>query len=97
VLGVAALVTRAGRKCSAARVALGGLLPHARRASEVERAIVGSAGDEASIGAAATRVVADLGDDVTGDLYASAEYRAAMAPVFVKRALAAALARAGAA
>ena len=38
--------------------------------------------------------VADLGNDVAGDIYASAEYRRAMAPVFTRRALAAAAARA---
>ena len=36
----------------------------------------------------------DLGNDVAGDIYASAEYRRAMAPVFTRRALAAAAARA---
>ena len=97
VIGVAALLTRSGGKCADARVALGGLVSHARRAPGVERAFVGTSGDEASLGAAAARVTADLGDDVTGDIYASAEYRAAMAPVFVKRALASAYGRTGAA
>jgi len=32
---------------------------------------------------------------VTGDIFASAEYRAAVAPAYVKRAIAAAAARAG--
>jgi CO/xanthine dehydrogenase FAD-binding subunit len=32
---------------------------------------------------------------VSGDIYASAEYRAAVAPVYVKRAVTAAAARAG--
>jgi CO/xanthine dehydrogenase FAD-binding subunit len=40
-------------------------------------------------------VDADLGDEVTGDIFASASYRRAMAPVYVKRALLAAAARAG--
>ena len=97
VIGVAALVTRAHGTCAAARVALGGLVSHAQRAPEVERAVIGTPGDDASVSAAAARVAADLGDDVTGDIYASAEYRAAVAPVFVKRALATALARTGAA
>jgi carbon-monoxide dehydrogenase medium subunit len=97
VIGVAAAVTRSGGTCAAARVALGGLLSHARRAPGVEQALLGTPGDTAAIDAAAARVIADCGDDVTGDIYASAEYRTAMAPVFAKRALAAALARAGAA
>ena len=42
---------------------------------------------------AANRGGADLGDDILGDIYASAEYRRAVAPVWVKRALTAAAAR----
>jgi CO/xanthine dehydrogenase FAD-binding subunit len=43
---------------------------------------------------AAGLVSKDLGTDVLEDLFASAEYRRAMAAVYVKRALAAALERA---
>ena len=39
-------------------------------------------------------VAEDLGADVLGDLYASAEYRKAVAPVWVRRALTAAADRA---
>ena len=95
VIGVAAVVTIAGSKCSAARVALGGLLPFARRAQTVEKALIGSALDAASIASAAAKLTADLGGDVAGDIFASAEYRAGVAPVYVKRAVAAAAARAG--
>jgi carbon-monoxide dehydrogenase medium subunit len=94
VLGVAAWVAVSNGTCSAARVALGGLLPNARRAGSVERALIGKALDEDAIAAAADQVAADLGNDVAGDIYASAEYRGAMAPVFTKRALANAAARA---
>jgi len=76
-------------------VALGGLLPHASRAQAVEKAITGKALDAASIAAAAGQLGSDLGRDVTGDIFASAKYRAAVAPVYVKRAIAAAAARAG--
>ena len=93
VIGVAARVTLEDRKCSAARVAIGGLLPHARRATAVEKALVGKAATAEALAAAAGQVTADLGNDVTGDIYASAEYRASMAPVFIKRALATAVAR----
>ena len=94
VLGVAAWVSIANGTCSSARIALGGLLPNARRAGSVERALIGKALDENAIAAAAGQVATDLGHDVIGDIYASAEYRAAMAPVFTKRALASAAARA---
>ena len=95
VIGVAAVVTVANNKCSGARVAIGGLLPHARRAQAVEKALTGSALDAASIASAAAKLSDDLGNDVDGDIFASAEYRAAVAPVYVKRAVAAAAARAG--
>lgn len=94
VLGAAALVTVDGGTCTAARVAIGGLLPNARRAAAVEKALVGKAASDDAIAAAAKQVTADLGKDVTGDIFASAEYRSAVAPVYVKRAIAAAVARA---
>ena len=62
--------------------------------SSAERALTGKAITDEAIAAAAAQVVADLGNDVSGDIYASAEYRTAMAPVFTKRALANAAARA---
>jgi carbon-monoxide dehydrogenase medium subunit len=95
VIGVAASVTVANNQCSAARLALGGLLSHARRAAAVEKALVGKGLDTAAIAAAASQVGSDLGRDVTGDIFASASYRTAVAPVYVRRAIAAAAARAG--
>jgi CO/xanthine dehydrogenase FAD-binding subunit len=50
---------------------------------------------DATIAEAATKIAADLGDDVMGDIFASAEYRKAVAPVYVRRAVASALASAG--
>jgi len=94
VIGVAALLTIQNDTCTAARVALGGLLPHARRAPSVERALIGKPSNAETIAAAAGLAASDLGGDVTGDLFASAEYRAAMAPVYIKRALVTAVARA---
>jgi carbon-monoxide dehydrogenase medium subunit len=75
-------------------VAIGGLLPSPRRARAVEQALVGKPATDPSIAEASQQVAADLGKDVTGDIYASGEYRAAMAPVYVKRAVAAAIKRA---
>jgi carbon-monoxide dehydrogenase medium subunit len=95
VIGVAVRVTVANGSCTGARIALGGLLPHARRSPSVEQALVGTTADAATIARAAAAVAADLGGDVTGDIYASAEYRAAVAPVYIRRAVAAAVARAG--
>jgi aerobic carbon-monoxide dehydrogenase medium subunit len=94
VLGVAAAVTASGGKCTVASVAVGGLVPRPTRASAVEKALVGQALSVDSLAKAAGQVVQDLGSDILGDLYASAEYRKAVAPVWVKRALTAAADRA---
>jgi len=94
MVGAAAIVTVSGGSCTAAGVAVGGLVPAATRAKSVEAALVGKPLDEATISAAAAAVANDLGDDIIGDIHASAEYRQAMAPVFVKRALTAAAQRA---
>jgi aerobic carbon-monoxide dehydrogenase medium subunit len=95
VVGAAALVTVSEGTCSAVSVALGGLLPHARRLPSVERALTGQPPNDAAVAAAAGHATADVGGDANGDLFASADYRKAMAPVYVKRALQAAIARAG--
>jgi CO/xanthine dehydrogenase FAD-binding subunit len=81
-------------KCTQASVAVGGLTPSATRAPSVEAALAGKALDEANIAIAAGEVENDLGGDLLGDMHAGADYRKAMAPVFVKRALLAAAARA---
>jgi len=88
VIGVAASVTVAGGKCTAAAVALGGLVPRPLRATSVEKALVGQALSAQTIAAAAAKVSQDLGNDVLGDLFASAEYRRGVAPVWVRRAVA---------
>ena len=95
VICVAASVTLAKNTCTSARIALGGLVPHARRAQATETAFTGATLDAASIANAAAQVREDLGEDVNGDIFASSTYRVAVAPVYVKRAVAAAAARAG--
>ena len=94
MVGAAAVVTVADGKCTQASVAVGGLTPSATRAPSVEAALAGRALDEANIAMAAGEVENDLGGDLLGDMHAGADYRKAMAPVFVKRALIAAAARA---
>jgi carbon-monoxide dehydrogenase medium subunit len=90
----AAAVTLVDGSISTVAVALGGLVPVATRASSVEQAVAGQSPSADTIAAAAAAVSGDLGDDLIGDIYASAEYRRAMAPVCVKRALTAAVERA---
>jgi carbon-monoxide dehydrogenase medium subunit len=94
VIGAAARLTVTGGKCSAASVAVGGLVPSPVRARTVERALTGQALSPALMADAAKRVVDDLGGEVIGDIFASAEYRKAVAHVFVERAIGSAAARA---
>jgi carbon-monoxide dehydrogenase medium subunit len=94
VIGAAAAITLSGGTCSNVRVAIGGLVPHARRLPSVERALNGQAPSASVVAKAAEAAAANLGRDVSGDIFASAEYRTAVAPVYVKRALLAAAARA---
>ena len=94
VVGAAAAVTVEAGTCKGVRVAVGGLVPAARRTPGVERSLTGQQPSEAAIASAAAQVTQDL-DEVNGDIFASADYRRAVAPVYVKRALSAAVARAG--
>ena len=94
VIGVAASLTVSRGTYAAAAVAIGGLVPQPARASSVERALIGQGLSAERIAAAAPLVAEDLGTDILGDLYASAEYRKAVAPVWVRRALGAAAERA---
>jgi carbon-monoxide dehydrogenase medium subunit len=94
MVAAAAVLTVSGGSCSAAGVAVGGLTPKATRAPSVEAALVGKALNAAAIEAAAGAVQNDLGSDILEDMHASADYRRAMAGVYVGRALFAALERA---
>ncbi len=95
MVGPSATVTVKGGAGEADGVAEGGLTPTAVRVSSVEKALVGSKLDGDTIAAAAEAVRDDLGDDILGDMHASADYRKAMAPVYVRRAIAVAAERAG--
>jgi carbon-monoxide dehydrogenase medium subunit len=87
LLGAAAALKVSDGVCKEVRVAVGGLTPKAIRAPSVEQALLNQPLDEQHLSAAAGRIADDLGDDVMGDIHASAEYRRAIAPVFVQRAL----------
>ena len=94
VVGAAAVVTLSDGVCSAASLAVGGLVPRPAKAASVESALVGKSPTGDVVNEAAGAVADDLGDDIIGDVYASAEYRQAMARVYLGRALSAAIARA---
>jgi carbon-monoxide dehydrogenase medium subunit len=93
VIGASAVLRAAGGKCAAASVVLGGLAPAPVRASAVEAALVGQPLTAEAIAKAAAETSASLGDDLLGDIYASAEYRKSVAHVYVRRALTAAVGR----
>jgi carbon-monoxide dehydrogenase medium subunit len=94
VIGVAAVINANAGKCTSAAVVLGGLTPSAVRTPAVEKAITGQTLSPNTIGNAAAQVTRDLSDDILGDVFASAAYRKAVAPVWVRRALTAAADRA---
>ncbi|MFN8445666.1 MAG: xanthine dehydrogenase family protein subunit M [Caldilineaceae bacterium] len=94
IVGVAVQVEVAGGVCKSASVAIGGCTNKATRASGVEAALVGKTLDDATINAAAAAIASDLGDEVNGDMHASAEYRKAVAPGLVAQAIKTAVGRA---
>jgi carbon-monoxide dehydrogenase medium subunit len=83
----AVVVTVDGGLCTSASIAVGGLVPAPVKASSVERALTGQTLNVENIMAASIQVANDLGSDLIGDFYASAEYRKAMAAVEIRHAL----------
>ena len=94
VIGVAAAVSISAGSCTGAAVAVGGLVPTPCRAASVEQALTGQVLTPAVIATASQAVSNDVGDDPLGDIFASGEYRKAVAHVYVGRAVAAAAERA---
>lgn len=94
MVGAAAVIfVAADNSIAGATVALTGAGRQPYRARAVEAALAGSDRSAASIRAAAAH--ATDGVDVIGDIHADSAYRAAMAAVYTRRAIEAALARLG--
>ncbi|MBM3943196.1 MAG: xanthine dehydrogenase family protein subunit M [SAR202 cluster bacterium] len=87
VVSAAVVISMSGNRCTQASVVLGGLAPKPVRAASVEEALIGQDLTADNIAAAAAQVSNDLAGEVMGDIYASAEYRRAVAPVEVKHAI----------
>ena len=87
IVGAGVVVTMDHHTCTAASVAVGGLTPIPVRAPSVEQALVGQELTAETIAAAADLVANDLGSDILGDIFASTEYRRAMAAVELKHAI----------
>jgi aerobic carbon-monoxide dehydrogenase medium subunit len=93
VVGAGAVVRMAdGSVVASARVAITGLGTHATRAVGVEQGLTGRATSESTVSAAAARAVDGI--EMRSDSTFEADYRRAMAVVFVKRALLRAVERA---
>jgi carbon-monoxide dehydrogenase medium subunit len=94
MVGVAAVVILGpDRRIAWAGIGVTGVSDHPYRASEVEAALVGTDGSSSAVAAAAGSAVG--GRTVNSDIHAGAAYRSAMAVVYTRRAIEAALARVG--
>jgi len=91
IVGVASAVEVKAGVIQWARIGLTGAGTHATRLTAVEQALAGKPATKQSLEAAAA--LATL-DEVNSDIHASETYRRAMIPVFTRRALEGALARA---
>jgi len=93
IVGVAAALDVKDGVIKSARIGLTGAGPNAVRLAKVEQALAGQKAGAAALAAASQNAGADL-ESVNADIHAGEEYRRAMIPVFTRRALDAALARA---
>jgi carbon-monoxide dehydrogenase medium subunit len=91
IVGVAAVIGTSNGTISHAAIGVTGLHEHPFRAEDVEKALIGSDGSDAAIEAAAAHVNDDV--EPSSDIHADGEYRAAMAVVYTRRAIEAALGR----
>jgi carbon-monoxide dehydrogenase medium subunit len=91
IVGIAAVVAMNGGTISHAAIGVTGVHEHAYRAEDVESALIGSDGSADAIQAAAEHV--NDGVETNSDIHADAEYRAAMAVVYTRRAIEGALGR----
>ena len=92
VVGVGAVISMDNGSCSSCRIGVTGAADHAFRASAAEDALNGSALGDNAIASAAAKT-AD-GQEMLSDLVASANYRAHLCGVMLKRAISNAVSRA---
>jgi carbon-monoxide dehydrogenase medium subunit len=93
IVGVAAALDVKSGTIQSARVGLTGASTHATRLAKVEAALAGKPLSTATIEAASKDAGAEIAD-INSDIHASEAYRRAMIPVFTRRALEGAMARA---
>jgi aerobic carbon-monoxide dehydrogenase medium subunit len=92
VVGVCVVLEMNGVKCRSVSIAVGGVTPKATKSPGAQAALAGSSLDDAALNAAADALMNDVRGSAMGDIYASADYRTAMAGTYLKRAVKAALA-----
>jgi carbon-monoxide dehydrogenase medium subunit len=90
IVGAAAALEVKGGVIQFARIGLTGATTHAMRLEGVEKALAGTKAD--GVEAAVASAAGEAGE-LNADLHASADYRKAMIPVFVRRAVEKALSR----
>ena len=93
IVGVAAVLEVNGGTIVSARIGVTGATSHAQRLTGVERALANRPLSKDTIAAAAEMAAEGL-EGINSDIHASVDYRRAMVPVFTRRALEGALARA---
>jgi aerobic carbon-monoxide dehydrogenase medium subunit len=93
IVGVAAVLEVNGGTIVSARIGVTGATSHARRLTGVERALANRPLSKDTIAAAAEMAAEGL-EGINSDIHASVDYRRAMVPVFTRRALEGARARA---
>ncbi len=91
VVGVCAVLEMNGSTCTSARVAVGGATMKAVRSPGAESVLTGSSLDDSALNAAAAAVKSDIEEFLIGDMSYPEDYRQAMAGVYLKRAVHAAL------
>jgi aerobic carbon-monoxide dehydrogenase medium subunit len=93
IVGVAAVLEVNGGTIVSGRIGLTGATSHAQRLATVEQALANRPLSTDTIAAAAELAAEGL-ESINSDIHASVDYRRAMVPVFTRRALQGALARA---
>jgi aerobic carbon-monoxide dehydrogenase medium subunit len=93
IVGVAAALAVQDGKIQAARLGLTGASTRPLRLANVEKALAGQGNSPQAVDVAVQSAGTDV-DPISSDIHASEEYRRARIPVFTKRAVLAALARA---
>jgi carbon-monoxide dehydrogenase medium subunit len=93
IVGVAAALELEGRTIVSGRIGVTGATSHAHRLERVEQALANRPLSKDTIAVAAEQAAEGL-EGINSDIHAGVDYRRAMVPVFTRRALEGALARA---